>query len=365
MQSIQETAQEFGNNEQEVHRLLAESRKKLHNERGKRPRPHLDDKIVAIWNGMAISAFAMAGRIFRGENKGLEECFPVDGVDPDVYISVAEKVADFIYSRLWNNDTNKLQRSFCKGPSAVNGFADDYAFVIGGLLDLYEATGAVKWLQWAMQMQSKMDELFWDNKTGGYFSTSGDDPSILLKVKEDYDGAEPAASSVAAANLLRLAGLLGNEDYKSAAVKTINAFQNRLENVPFAIPQMCASGFLLQRWPLRQVVVVGSLKNPETQHLLDAVHSPFVPDKSVIIIDPTDSDCLEFWKSNNQEAVTVASSLLTEGGDCKPTVFVCQNYTCQAPTSDSKMVKELLTNVQSGSRIQQVDLATLGIGSSS
>ena len=126
---------------------------------------------------------------------------------------------------------------------------------------------------------------------------------------------------------------------------------------------MCVSAHLLHCWPLRQVVLVGAASNPETQALMDAIHAPLAPDKVVIALDPSDPECLEFWNERNPAAVAVASDLLARGPDCKPTVFVCQNFTCQAPTSDAGAVKEVLTRGKSGGGVQRVDLGALGIGS--
>ncbi|CAD7700012.1 unnamed protein product, partial [Ostreobium quekettii] len=216
--SVSETATQFGVGELEVEKLLASCRQALHEARAKRPRPHLDNKVVAAWNGMAISAFALAARVLKSESPPVEPCFPVDGVDPSEYLSVAHKAAEFVRQHLWDDATGLLRRSFCKGPSSVSGFADDYACVVAGLLDLYEASGKLDCLKWATQLQERMNELFWDDKAGGYYSTSGKDPSILLRVKEDYDGAEPAASSIAASNLLRLGSMLNSDAYKTLGV---------------------------------------------------------------------------------------------------------------------------------------------------
>ncbi|MBA2432467.1 MAG: thioredoxin domain-containing protein, partial [Chthoniobacterales bacterium] len=204
---------EPGEAEEEV---LARGRARLLEIRAKRPRPHLDDKIITAWNGLMISGFARAAQVLQ----------------EDRYAAAAERAAQFIRTHLYHAQTRTLVRNYRGGPSAVEGFADDYAFLIQGLLDLYEASFRVEWVQFALELQETQDRLFWDAEQGGYFSGTGNDPSILLRLKEDNDGAEPAASSVAALNLLRLAQIRGDAALRERAEKTIAAFSATLTRVP-------------------------------------------------------------------------------------------------------------------------------------
>lgn len=194
--------------------------------------------------------------------------------------------------------------------------------------------------------------------TGGYFSTTGEDPSILLRLKEDYDGAEPTASSVALQNLLRLAALFPNEGYKSKADSALASFESRIRELPIALPQMAISGFLLDRWPLCQVVVLGQRSSPKTSGLLDAVHSQLVPDKAVIVIDPSDQDCVDFWRTKNPNATGVVGTLVHEP-DCEPAVYVCQDFACLEPTSDPYKVKELLSREKGGAVLKTADIGAM------
>eukprot|EP00877_Chromochloris_zofingiensis_P013089 jgi/Chrzof1/8033/UNPLg00078.t1 len=408
--------------------MLAGCRADLHARRATRPRPALDDKIVTAWNGMSISAFASASRVLASEKEPARNLFPVDGCSPDTYMEAALKVAGFVHQHLYDAGTGKLRRAFCKAPSAVEGFADDYAYLIGGLLDLYECGGGLKWLQWAVQLQSKMDELFWDNTAGGYYQTAGADPAIKLRMKEDYDGAEPAASSIAAHNLIRLAALLPGSDSskisKSAAVaadtqrqagsssaggdllgyldrvdKMLAGFGGRLQHMVVAMPQMCCAAYLRTKVPLRQVIISGPVSDATVSDLLNATHGVWAPDKAVILINPEDSADMEFWQQHNPEAFAmvkqhyqshhrapagsdVGAAEASQGtgnsseavgtaadmglddstGPDKPafpaTAFVCQNFACQAPTSDPEKVRNLLGQ-QTGSqqpRVQKFNL---------
>src|SRR5204862_648789 len=132
--------------------------------------------------------------------------------------------ANFVRAHLWDDSKKTFYRSYREGRGDVEGFADDYAFVIQGLLDLYEASFDVEWLKLAIELQETQDRLFFDEKTGGYFSTSGKDKSAVLRMKDDNDSAEPAASSVAGLNLLRLAQFRNDKQFEDRARKTIDAF---------------------------------------------------------------------------------------------------------------------------------------------
>src|SRR5881398_4203508 len=186
--TIAETAKHFKKSEDEARQLLARSREKLLSIRNKRPRPHLDDKIIAAWNGLMISAYGRAAQI----------------LDEPRHLERATRAATFLRTNLYEEKSKLLYRNYRGGRSDIEGFADDYAFVIQSLLDLYEASFDVEWLKFAIQLQETQDRLFFDEKNGGYFSTSGKDESVFLRMKDDNDGAEAAASSITALNLLRL-----------------------------------------------------------------------------------------------------------------------------------------------------------------
>ncbi|KXZ53965.1 hypothetical protein GPECTOR_6g884 [Gonium pectorale] len=352
----------------EAERRLASAREALHAVRAARPRPPLDDKIVTAWNGMALGAFALASRALAAEQV-VERLFPSEGRPASAYLEAARRVAAFVRTHLWDGaaggGAGRLRRSFCKGPSAVPGFADDYAAMVAGLLDLYECGGGREWLEWAMELQAVQDELFWDEQSGGYYSTpdpsSEDaDRSIRIRIKDDYDGAEPAASSQAAANLLRLADLAPQRTahggaaaaalpYADAAERTLSAFARRLTQAPLAVPQLCCAAHLFSKRPLRQVIVAGRSGSADTGALLDAVHGPWCPDKVVLVLDPTDPRDMRFWSAHNSAAHDMVAAHFAkrpQGAGVAATVFICQNFTCQAPTTDPAKVRELLGRPQ-------------------
>ncbi|HEY2124452.1 MAG TPA: thioredoxin domain-containing protein, partial [Chthoniobacterales bacterium] len=263
-----ETAKQFKKSEADTGQLLAQARAKLLAIRGERPRPHLDDKIIAGWNGLMISAFARAAAV----------------LDDPVYLERATRSAQFVRSNLWDEKTATLFRSYRGGRSQVEGFADDYAFIIQGLLDLYEASFRVEWLRFALALQEAQDRLFRDEKQGGYFSTSGLDKSVVLRMKDDNDGAEPAASSVAARNLLRLAQLQESAELRGRGEKTADAFEGILSRFPSAMPQMLvALDFSLSK--PRQIVIAGKIENGDTKALLAEVRRHFLPNTMVLLAD--------------------------------------------------------------------------------
>ncbi|PRW45152.1 spermatogenesis-associated 20 [Chlorella sorokiniana] len=340
-QTLAETAKAAGKSEADTAALLASCREKLFNVRAKRPRPHRDEKIVSAWQGMSISAFATAARVLPHEQPPAAREFPVEGRDPKQYLQAALKIAAFVRQHLYDAPTRQLRRAYTDGPSSVPGFADDYAYMISGLLDLYSTTGDIAHLQWALELQGTMQELFWDPAAGAYYNNKEGDASILLRMKEDYDGAEPAASSIALANLWRLAGLTSGEEaeqWREKAALCAAAFGDRLAEAAIALPQMACGLYLLTLGYPRQVVISGKRGAADTESLVEAAFRPFAPDKLVIQLDHSDAALMDFWRATNPAAVAVAEG--KPGGGA--TAYVCQDFTCKAPTSDPAKVAQLL-----------------------
>ena len=213
---------------------------KLRAVRAARPRPHLDDKILTAWNGLMISALARGAQVL-GE---------------PALLAAAVRAAEFIERELHDAARGVLFRCWREERGAAEGFAEDYAFFIQGLLDLYQASFDARWLGWAVTLQIKMDELFWDTEGGGYFNSAAGDMSIVLRLKEDYDGAEPAPSSVAALNVLRLAAIFHDDARRERGVRCIEAFRAQWSRAPHAMPQMLCALELALEAP-RHVVLAG------------------------------------------------------------------------------------------------------------
>ena len=316
--TIAETANHFKKSEDDVRQSLSRSREKLFSIRAKRPRPHLDDKIIAAWNGLMISAYARAAQI----------------LDDPRFLERATGAANFVRGHLWDAGKKTLYRSYRDGRGEVEGFADDYAFVIQGLLDLYEASFDIEWLKFAMQLQETQDRLFLDEKNGGYFSTSGKDESVFLRMKDDNDSAEPAASSVAALNLLRLSQFCDDNQMAGRARKTIDAFATTLSHFSSAMPQMLVAVDDSLSKP-RQIVIAGKKDSPETKAILREVHRHFLPTKILLLADAGEG---QKYLGEKNEAIRAMSIV-----DGKPAAYVCENFACKAPVTDPKALSELLT----------------------
>jgi uncharacterized protein YyaL (SSP411 family) len=315
--TLEETAKQFGKSPAEVETLLGDARQKLFAVRAKRPRPLLDDKTITAWNGLMISAFARGYQV----------------LDDPRYLEAATKAAQFIRSKLYDPQTGRLIRRYRVGEATIDGFADDYAFLIQGLLDLYEASFDTANLAWALELQKKQNDLFWDSTSHGFFSTTGHDPSVLLRMKEDYDGAEPSPNSVAALNLLRLAQMLDDKPFQDMAGKTLAAFGARLQQGPSTMPQMMvALDFSLSK--PKQIVVAGKASAPDTRAMLREIHARFLPDKIVLLAEGAAGQA---FLGKHLEFIRDVKPV-----DGKATAYVCEDYVCQLPTSDlEKLTQEL------------------------
>jgi len=322
---IGDTAKKFGLAKERIERLLAESRKLLFEARVKRPRPHLDDKVVTTWNGLMISAFARAYQV----------------LDDPAYLQVANKAADFIHQKLYRADSNTLLRSYREGASDVNGFASDYALLVQGLLDLYEASFDTARIEWALKLQQRQDELFRDAKDGGYFMTSSNDATVLLRMKEGDDTAEPSPNSVSALNLLRLGYMLDQDDARRRAEQTLGAFAKQLEAAPSSMPQMLVALSWSRAKP-KQVVIAGKADDAATNAMLREVHRHFLPHRVLILAD---ADAGQQFFAERVEFMKSVDKI-----DNKPTAYVCENFVCQLPTTNLKTFANLLTRRNPGSK---------------
>jgi uncharacterized protein YyaL (SSP411 family) len=307
-------------------RLLA-ALGKLREVRAKRPRPHLDDKIITAWNGLMISALAR-GAVVLGDA---------------ALKATATKAAEFLQRELFDAKSGLLYRSYRDGRSEVKGFSEDYAFLIQGLLDLYEASFERRWLEWAEQLQRTMDGLFWDEAKGGYFNSAADDPAIVLRLKEDYDGAEPAPSSVAALNLLRLAAILDGvvrpgadiaiTSYRVRGQRTIEAFRAQWSGVPHAMPQMLCALELALDAP-RHVVLAGDPATKEFQALVTVFFEKLRPFRGLAAVT-NDAD-RAWWQPR---APWLAEMKPLNG---IATAYVCEEFACQAPVTSPEDLRRLL-----------------------
>ncbi|PYR94520.1 MAG: thioredoxin domain-containing protein [Acidobacteria bacterium] len=310
--SIEDIAARTGRTPDEVIDAIGRSRQVLFEARAKRHRPHLDDKIITSWNGMMIAAFARAARV-------LPTC-----PDTQEYLATARSAAEFIKGGLWNGAEQRLLRRYRDGEAAIDAYAEDYASLIWGLIELFQADGDPAWLEWARDLQARQDALFWDEAEAGWFSTTGKDPSVLLRLKEDYDGAEPSASAISVLNLIALAHLLDDEDARRKAERTLARYGPNAGRAGRVIPLMLAG---LSTWhaAASQVVVLGERDGQDTTALKAEISRHYLPFAVVIPVDPGEQQArlatlMPF----------IGAMRMQDGGAA---AFVCRNFACKAPVS--------------------------------
>jgi uncharacterized protein YyaL (SSP411 family) len=287
-----------------------------------RTRPHLDDKVLTSWNGLMISAFAQGARVLG---------------DPHL-LEAANRAAHFVLKHLYKPEEGRLLRRFRDGDSAIPGFLDDYAFFIQGLLDLFEASHETYYFQVAIQLAASMLELFKDDDRGGFFSTSGTDASLVMRMKDDYDGAEPSANSYAIQVLLKLAHLTGREDFRLAAERALAAFSGKLVDQGPAVPQMLAA-WIASQTPPKQIVLVAApstngMRDAAMNAMLKSIAQHFLPFTTTIVIDSAKTRAALVPYIPTLEAMVAV--------DGKATAYVCENFACQLPVTEVDALAKLL-----------------------
>jgi len=301
--------------EKALWKLLERARQKLLAVRGQRVHPHKDDKILVDWNGLMIAALAKAARIL-GEPK---------------FTLAARQAADFIFKEMYKE--RRLVHRLRNGEAVIPAFLDDYAFMIWGLLELYETTLESEFLEKAIALNDVLLTHFWDEKEGGFFFTADDAESLLVRKKDAYDGAIPSGNSVAMLNLLRLARITADTDLESKAVRTGRAFSSEVLGAPAGFTFMI-SGVDFAIGPSFEIVIVGNPAASDTQTMVKAVCDQFIPNKVTLLI-PT-----------NENAVTITQlAPFTKGYiaiNGKATVYICKNHVCQQPTTDIASMMKLL-----------------------
>jgi uncharacterized protein len=334
-------AAEFGRPVVEITDLLNRARVTMFRARLERPRPHLDDKVLTAWNGLMIAAFARVARVLRS--------FGAEGHEAGgPYLGAARRAAGFIRARMWKEDTRTLLRRFRDGDAQIEGYAEDHAFLIFGLLELFQADPDPDWLRWAIALQRRQDELFWDEAEGGWFSTTGRDPNVLLRMKEDYDGAEPTASSISVMNLLVLSHLAEDPLWAGRIERTLALFGPRLEQIGRAVPMMAAA-LSTSAAGLQQIVIVGAGPAGKTGEAGAAGEASGVG---------RDGEALERAVAVRYRPFTITLALTQDRqaalaplapflGAMRPVngtaaAYVCRNFTCRPPvTTPDALEREL------------------------
>jgi len=303
---IDEAAQRFGVTEADLAASLSASASRLMQVRPLRVRPHLDDKILTGWNGMMIAAFALGGQVLAEPR----------------YTAAARRAADFVLAKLYDPGTGLLLRRYRDGEAAIPGFLDDYALFADALATVYESCFEPAYLAASTAIAERMIRLFEDTEEGGFYSTAGDDASLILRMKDDYDGAEPSGNSSAVSALLRLAAITGRADFEDAASRAIRAFAQRLRVAPHATPRMAAAYLDYQANKPRQIVLAGDSSNPDFQALAAEVWKRFLPGRVLL--------------HANQSPVAMPT---IEG---RATAYVCHNFACELPVQEPAQLARLL-----------------------
>jgi len=283
------------------------AREKLFNIREKRIHPLKDDKILTDWNGLMIAALAKAAIV----------------LDEPVYLDAAEKAAEFVLHSISKGE--RLLKRYRNGVAALDAHLDDYAFMAWGLLELYEATFATKYLSQALDLMNIMVEDFWDDKNGGFFLGSDQSEKLIVRSKTAYDGAIPSGNSVAVMNMVKLTRITGNTKWAELAEKTIRAFSEDVNRTPTGYTLML-TGFMFDTQNSKEIVIVGDSRNRNTTKFLHTIRASYAPHKVLLFKDTSVSD------NRLEQLANWTSTQNSING--KPTAYVCKNFACNQPTSD-------------------------------
>lgn len=290
---------------------LGKIRNTLFEVRSKRVHPSKDDKVLSDWNGLMVAALSRASQILS---------------EPK-YLQAATKTADFILQEMKTPD-NKLYHRYAKGERAVLGFLDDYAFLVFGLLELYEACFDEKYLQISADLTKSMIEKFWDEKNSGFFFTEKMADEGVPRLKQTYDGAAPSGNSVALYNLLRLARLSSESSFGNYADKLLRAVSEEVNSQPLGHMFMLL-GLEFALGPTFNVVLAGDPADKDTLTMIDALRKIYQPNLTIAIATP-------------EKSKLASPGVVYEKIDGKPTAYVCRDQTCMPPTNNIGKIAELL-----------------------
>ena len=307
---LEQVARELSLSPGELSRILSEGRQRLFREREKRIKPHRDEKILTGWNGMMAVSFVEASVVLQRAD----------------YLEVARRNARFLLKHLCRK--GRIFRTHKDGVSKLRGYLDDYANFVEQLLALYQATGEREWLDEAVIYNDAMLEQFWNREQAAFFLTGKEHEKLVTPVRDVYDNATPAGSSVAVFNLLKLAILTGTMEYRSIAETNLESMRLPLTRYPAGFGYLLgAADFYLG--PVKEIAVVGDPESGETRRLLEVVHGRFLPNKVVAILDPNATD-------GAGDLPLLEGKTLVKG---RPAAYVCENYTCKAPVTEPSQLE--------------------------
>ncbi|MCK4343580.1 MAG: thioredoxin domain-containing protein [Phycisphaerae bacterium] len=312
----------YGITLEECERRLRLAKEQLLAVRARRVPPGLDDKILCEWNGFMIASLARGGSVL-GERK---------------YIDAAARAADFILENMYQD--GRLRRAYRDGHLLEAAFLSDYAGLIEGLLELYEATFDQRWLETAADLNQTVIKHYWDEAGGGFFFTAADHEQLIVRSKDVRDNAVPSGNSVQLMNLLRLSILLGDARLRVLADKQMAAFAGEIERSHWSSERFLAGVDFALAQPV-EVALVGDPSQPETQALLSQIHQSYLPNRVLMLHNP------------ERPSADVKSPLLRNRPlvDGKPTAYVCRNFTCRQPvTTPRELAKQLAWRAWEGNK---------------
>jgi uncharacterized protein len=305
----------FSSGDADLEKRLREARAILLRERDRRVHPGLDDKVLTSWNGLAIVAMARATRVLGDEK----------------FLASARKAARFIEERM--EESGRLLATYRAGRAHLKAYLDDYAFLLGGYVELFESDFDPHWLTRANALASQLEALFRDEEGSGFFFTGSDHERLISRTKSGYDGAIPSGNAMAATYLLKLAEYTGSREQASLAAETLRAFHAQIERSPSAFAQMLAA---VDHYlgPKRELVVVGNRDASATQEALRRLRSRFAPDLALVLLDPS--------APHRSEATPLLEGKLPGPDPGKPRFYLCEEFACKAPTDDLDTVEAAL-----------------------
>jgi hypothetical protein len=314
--SMEEVAARFKVSTEHIAESLTASKELLFKAREQRRRPHLDDKVITAWNGMMVGALARGSRILQNK----------------IFLTAATQTATFLKDNLYDSTNNTLMRRYRRQEAGLPGQLTDYAYLVHGLLDLYQATHAPQWLRWSVNLTERQIELFW-NEEGEFFFDSVADPSVKVRMRDKYDGAEPAGNSVAAQNLSRLGQLQNKPEWQQMARRLIESFSEVINHYPPALPLMLANWKGITTKP-SQVVIAGEQGAGDTEALLRVAENAFNRHRLLLLADGAENQAYLAERLPFLETV-----VRLEG---KATAYFCSDFTCKMPTTNTETLQMLL-----------------------
>jgi uncharacterized protein len=290
--------------------VITRGKQILFEAREQRIKPAREEKILTAWNGLMLRSFAEAARVLKRED----------------YLQIAVRNAEFLTTQLQRD--GRLLRTHKDGQSKLNAYQEDYAYLIDGLLALYEATFDERWFMEARALADTMIALFWDEREGGFYFTSNDHEQLIARAKESYDNATPSGNSVAAHVLQRLALFTNEPSYREYAEKTLKLLANQIARFPNAFGHLlCALDLYLSR--AHEIAIIGDRRAEDTNALVDAVFSRYIPNKVVAVTAPQETSTIQLLADRTQV-------------DGQATAYVCHNYYCEAPVTEADKLREVL-----------------------